>query len=186
MLRTFRVNDVCKFPNAELYEQAIEYAKIKGVPVWGGAGKWSESCKDRFNEFPNLGMDATRQICGWLNGNINPKQEITIPDFFQFCDNWKECGSKPSEGEYIRYGAKVKVRDKNDEDWKIGYRYLVCRSQGQYRHLVLRDGDFNTFQYCELDETPEQTERQKQIAELETKMEELHEQIKKLKDADAN
>lgn len=178
MLKTFRVNDVCKFPNAELYEQAIEYARSKGVPVYRGCKKGS------FNAFPFLGLDGTIEMCGFLSTNKSPN--ITIPEFFQFCDNWKECGSKPSEGEYIRYGAKVKARDKNDEDWKIGYRYLVCRSQGQYRHLVLRDGDFNTFQYCELDETPEQTERQKQIAELETKMEELHEQIKKLKDADAN
>lgn len=178
MLRTFRVNDVCKFPNAELYEQAIEYARSKGVPVYRGCKKGS------FNAFPFLGLDGTIEMCGFLSTNKSPN--ITIPEFFQNCDNWKECGSKPSEGEYIRYGAKVKVRDKNDEDWKIGYRYLVCRSQGQYRHLVLRDGDFNTFQYCELDETPEQTERQKQIAELETKMEEMKATIKKLKDADAN
>jgi hypothetical protein len=178
MLRTFRVNDVCKFPNAELYEQAIEYARSKGVPVYRGCKKGS------FNAFPFLGLDGTIEMSGFLSTNKSPN--ITIPEFFQNCDNWKECGSKPSEGEYIRYGAKVKVRDKNDEDWKIGYRYLVCRSQGQYRHLVLRDGDFNTFHFCELDETPEQTERQKQIAELETKMEEMKATIKKLKDADAN
>lgn len=179
MLKTFRVNYVCKFPNAELYEQAIEYARSKGVPIL------SETKKSSFSVFSYLGLTASTYICGYSHCD-DPNKLITIPEFFQNCDNWKECGSKPSEGEYIRYGEKVKVRDKNDEDWKIGYRYLVCRSQGQYRHLVLRDGDFNTFQYCELDETPEQTERQKQIAELETKMEELHEQIKKLKDADAN
>jgi hypothetical protein len=177
MLKTFRVNDVCKFPNAELYWQAFEYAKSKGVPVY------ENTYQSDFEIYPSIRF-SDDELSG--DGTKNPEQLITIPEFFQNCDNWKECGSKPSEGEYIRYGAKVKVRDKNDEDWKIGYRYLVYRGQGQYRHLVLRDGDFNTFQYCELDETPEQTERQKQIAELETKMEELHEQIKKLKDADAN
>jgi len=176
MLKTFRVNYVCKFPNAELYEQAIEYARSKGVPVYRGCKKGS------FNAFPFLGLDGTIEMCGFLSTNKSPN--ITIPEFFQNCDNWKECGSKPSEGEYIRYGAKVKVRDDENREWRTGYRYLAKLNDRFYQHIVLDVSGYNLFHFCELDETPEQTERQKQIAELETKMEEMKATIKKLKDAE--
>jgi hypothetical protein len=177
MLKTFRVNDVCEFPNAELYWQAFEYAKSKGVPVF-------RPLKEDFGTYHCIGLHPDSELCGYVDASSY--NEITIPEFFQFCDNWKECGSKPSEGEYIRYGAKVKVRDDENREWRTGYRYLAKLNDRFYQHIVLDGSDYNLFRFCELDETPEQTERQKQIAELETKMEELHEQIKKLKDADAN
>lgn len=179
MLRTFRVNDVCKFPNAELYWQAFEYAKSKGVPVY------ENTYQSDFETYPSITFSDDELS---VDGTKNPEQLITIPEFFQNCDNWKECGSKPSEGEYIRYGAKVKVRDDESDDWETGWRYVVKLDYEEYQHHVFNEEQeyFDYFRFCELDETPEQTERQKQIAELETKMEELHEQIKKLKDADAN
>lgn len=181
MLRTFRVNDVCKFPNAELYEQAIEYARGKGLPI-------SMVTKKDFEEYPFICFLGDCGIIGFDGHQdmMKVKQEITIAEFFQFCDNWKECGLKPSEGEYIRYGAKVKVRDDENREWRTGYRYLAKLNDRFYQHIVLDVSGYNLFHFCELDETPEQTERQKQIAELETKMEEMKATIKKLKDADAN
>ena len=180
MLRTFRVNDVCKFHNAELYEQAIEYARSKGVPVF------SESKKSSFREFPNIFFKYIGCLVGCANGE--GYNEITIWEFFQFCDNWKECGSKPSEGEYIRHGAKVKVRDDESDDWKTGWRYVGKVYEDPYHYHVFNDNQkhYDDYRFCELDETPEQSEMQKQIAELETKMEEMKATIQKLKDADAN
>lgn len=176
MLRTFRVNDVCKFQNAELWFQALNYAQSKGVPLFEGH---TLNCFKRYDciiFYPDR-LDS-------FNGKHEPHQYITISEFFQFCDNWKECGSKPSEGEYIRYGEKVKVRDDENREWRTGYRYLAKLNDRFYQHIVLDVSGYNLFHFCELDETPEQTERQKQIAELETKMEEMKATIKKLKDAE--
>lgn len=175
MLRTFRVNDVCKFPNAELYWQAFEYAKSKGVPVY------ENTYPSDFETYPSIKF-SDDELSG--DGTKNPEQLITIPEFFQNCDNWKECGSKPSEGEYIRYGEKVKVRDDENREWRTGYRYLAKLNDRFYQHIVLDVSGYNLFHFCELDETPEQTERQKQIAELETKMEEMKATIQKLKEAE--
>ena len=183
MLRTFRVNDVCKFPNAELYEQAIEYARGKGLPI-------SMVTKKDFEEYPFICFLGDCGIIGFDGSQdmMKVKQEITIPEFFQFCDNWKECGSKPSEGEYIRHGAKVKVRDDESDDWKTGWRYVGKVYEDPYHYHVFNDNQkhYDDYRFCELDETPEQSEMQKQIAELETKMEEMKATIQKLKDADAN
>jgi len=176
MLRTFRVNDVCKFPNAELWHQALIYAANKGVPLFEDAHLNNFKIYECVTFYPDR-LDVTA-------GKSEIQNHITIPEFFQNCDNWKECGSKPSEGEYIRYGAKVKVRDDENREWRTGYRYLAKLNDRFYQHIVLDVSGYNLFHFCELDETPEQTERQKQIAELETKMEEMKATIKKLKDAE--
>ncbi len=53
-MRTFEKYTHCLFPNKELYWQAFQYAKSKGVPVWDGQ-KDSYSAfvvSFLFNEYP--------------------------------------------------------------------------------------------------------------------------------------
>jgi len=130
MLKTFRVNDVCEFPNAELWHQALIYAANKGVPLFEDAHLNNFKIYECVTFYPDR-LDVTA-------GKSEIQNHITIPEFFQNCDNWKECGSKPSEGEYIRYGAKVKVRDSRKRILD-GIYDEPCSLMGK-THWVIVDG----------------------------------------------
>jgi len=73
-----------KIPNAEIYQQLIDYAKSKGVPVF-------KHCSSiHISDFPNLSFN-NKEICG-NGGNYgsSSKDWITFEQFFEYCDNWKD------------------------------------------------------------------------------------------------
>jgi len=73
-----------KIPNKEIYWQLIDYAKIKGVPVY------SDTSINSFDEYPNITFDIG-EICGNCDGyGSTNKKWITFEQFFNYCDNWKD------------------------------------------------------------------------------------------------
>ena len=89
-MRTFERWQWCKFPNNELKVAAYDYAKLKGVPVFESFGR------NNFDVFDGLVMNNEGRVCGKDCSNCtNAKEEITIAQFFEYCDNWRKLN--PSE-----------------------------------------------------------------------------------------
>lgn len=175
--RTFSVGMICRFPNPELYGQAIEYARSKGVPVYFLTTKGS------FKFFPNLEFSMS---LGYLCGNnekVGLKSEITIPEFFHFCDNWIPAGSKPSEGEYFRQGDKVKVSNNGDywrEDCTF-FGFTNCPNGFNYV-VVTKLGDVVKYAICcrlEDEQQNPNSEAIRLIAEAKEEIEKSNQKIAK-------
>lgn len=95
--RTFKENDCLgNIPNAEIYDTLVNYARSKGVPVshYGLCHR----------EYPNLSFNIRGGLlCIGPNRTPYPSNNrnwITFEQFFEYCDNWKECQVKE-----IRTGA---------------------------------------------------------------------------------
>jgi len=84
MKQTFETNTYLKdIPNAEVYEFLVKYARSKGVPVY------EYTQRSSYSEFPALIFQD--HICGAKKEfGTRTKVNITMEQFFQYCDNWKE------------------------------------------------------------------------------------------------
>ena len=87
-MQTFRNDYVLTgIPNAEIYQQLVDYAKSKGVPVY------KETVKEEYPRWPNLAFVSSELFSSELCGNcgVEGKEIITFEQFFQYCDNWSKC-----------------------------------------------------------------------------------------------
>lgn len=58
-----------------------------------------------------------------------------------------------------------RVRDRESDDWKEGYRHVVTLNRGDYPNIVVRkEGGLDNFAFCEL--IPEKTKRLMTHAEV--------------------
>lgn len=84
MNKTFQQNTVVHVPNVELFGFMIDYAKSKNVPVHTTKDAWGDG-------YRNLNF-YHGELCGnsadFLS-NSYKYEWITIEEFFNYCDNWK-------------------------------------------------------------------------------------------------
>lgn len=133
-MRTFEKYTHCLFPNKELYWQAFQYAKSKGVPVWDGQ-KDSYSAfvvSFLFNEYPVIYLDE-ESLCGLPEDHSCPKEkEITIAQFFEYCDNWQKL--KPVE---LQLTSDYKaVINKDDKTVKVGCQTIPFDKINELHKLI--------------------------------------------------
>jgi hypothetical protein len=102
MKRTFKdKTTVGQIPNAKIYEGLLDYARSKGVPIYSGSGG------DEYDEFPNITFSSV-ELCGNCSTfGAEEKEWISIDQFFEYCDNWKQSLIKLNDN----YNAKIN-RDK--------------------------------------------------------------------------
>lgn len=84
MRRTFKTSDQIKIPNIEVGKFMVEYAIKKGVPVYDLVVN-EKNWETRIKKYPYFSFSP--QIVG-ADGNYLTKNNITLEEFFLFCDNW--------------------------------------------------------------------------------------------------
>ena len=91
MKKTFSsdVSVICRDSSVKKF--LVEYALKKGVPVYQAT---VEDTKEGTPAYPNL-IFSDGEICGTRSGSENKsKTWISVDEFMNYCDNWKECNPK--------------------------------------------------------------------------------------------
>ena len=122
-MRTFEHRDHCKFESKELYAAALDYARAKGVSIYKLCGIES------FYEYPCIAF-VRGELCG--SKRIGGDREITIAQFFEYCDNWEKC--KPVE---LQLNDEYKaVVNKEDKTVKVGCQYFSFDKINELHKLI--------------------------------------------------
>lgn len=83
MKRTFKEGDILFGVRYEIRSTLYEYAKQKGVPIYNKGNVNKDDC----DYYPNITFNMG-ELCG--NKSSNNGREITLSQFFEYCDNWAE------------------------------------------------------------------------------------------------
>lgn len=113
MKRTFQQNDCVHAPHPALQKALIDYAVSKGVPVYRvtNANAGDESYP---MSWPNIIFNFHR-IMDNLSIEGHPDNNwITVKEFYEYCDNWKEC-HRVTVQMNDKYAAKINAQDKTVE-----------------------------------------------------------------------
>ena len=126
-MRTFEKGDACAFPTKAFYNEAFNYAKSKGVPV-------QEDLFDEYggyDSYPNLFFSVLNErIAG--TRDLSDKKEITIAQFFEYCDNWEKLN--PVELQLTRdYKAVI---NKDDKTVKVGCQTISFDKINELHKLI--------------------------------------------------
>lgn len=124
-MKTFEKDTHCFFGTEELYRAAFNYAKSKGVPVQNNLLRdYSQ------HQYPRL-LYSYGYIGGYVN-DIDFGNEITIAQFFEYCDNWEKC--KPVE---LQLNDEYKaVVNKEDKTVKVGCQYFSFDKINELHKLI--------------------------------------------------
>lgn len=123
-MRTFKQDTNCLFPNKELFWQAYEYAKTKGVPVYV-----SVTPDDYDAGYTGIVFNR-EELCG-RKASLT-KSEITIAQFFEYCDNWEKL--KPVELQLT--GDYKAVINKDDKTVKVGCQTIPFDKINELHKLI--------------------------------------------------